>query len=107
MTIVNSVYKDDLNQVKPNVQLPLLTRRARCINITMGNVISEAATGGVFRNFAKFTGKQLCQSLFFKKVADLFCCFIKNRLWHRCFPLNFAKFRRTFFYRTHLGDCFW
>ena len=24
---------------------------------------------GVFRNFAKFTGKHLCQSLFFNKVA--------------------------------------
>ena len=24
---------------------------------------------GVLRNFAKFTGKRLCQSLFFKKVA--------------------------------------
>ena len=23
----------------------------------------------IFRNFAKFTGKHLCQSLFFKKVA--------------------------------------
>ena len=36
----------------------------------------EAATGGVwcekvFRNFAKFTGKHLCQSLFFNKVAGL------------------------------------
>ena len=26
---------------------------------------------GVFRNFAKFTGKHLCQSLFFDKVAGL------------------------------------
>ena len=26
---------------------------------------------GVFRNFAKFVGKHLCQSLFFNKVADL------------------------------------
>ena len=26
---------------------------------------------GVFRNFAKFTGKHLCQSLFFNKVAGL------------------------------------
>ena len=26
---------------------------------------------GVLRNFAKFTGKQLCQSLFFNKVAAL------------------------------------
>ena len=33
---------------------------------------------GVLRNFAKFTGKHLCQSLFFNKV-----------------PVNFAKFLRT------------
>ena len=26
---------------------------------------------GVFKNFAKFTGKHLCQSLFFDKVAGL------------------------------------
>ena len=26
---------------------------------------------GVLRNFATFTGKHLCQSLFFNKVADL------------------------------------
>ena len=26
---------------------------------------------GVLRNFAKFTGKHLCQRLFFNKVADL------------------------------------
>ena len=38
---------------------------------------------GVLRNFAKFTWKPLCQSLFFFK---------KERLWHRCFPVNFAKF---------------
>ena len=30
---------------------------------------SEVATGGVLRNFAKFAGKHLCQSLFFNKVA--------------------------------------
>ena len=28
---------------------------------------------GVLRNFAKFTGKHLCQSLFFNKVAGCFC----------------------------------
>ena len=32
---------------------------------------SEAATRGVLRNFVKFTGKQLCQSLFSNKVAGL------------------------------------
>ena len=39
------------------------------------SVRKEAATGdvllkkAVLRNFAKFTGKHLCQSLFFNKVA--------------------------------------
>ena len=31
---------------------------------------------------------------------------LKKRLWHRCFPVNFAKFLRTPFHRTRLGDCF-
>ena len=32
---------------------------------------SEAASGGVLRNFAKFTGKHLSQCIFFNKVAGL------------------------------------
>ena len=58
---------------------------------------------GVLRNFAKFTGKHLCQSIFFNKVADRSATLLKKRLWHRCFPVNFAKFLRTpFFHRTPL-----
>ena len=33
---------------------------------------SEVATGGVLRNFAKFTGKNLCQSVYFNKNAGLY-----------------------------------
>ena len=52
---------------------------------------------GVLRNFAKFTGKHLCESLFFNKVAGLRpAILLKKRLWHRCFPMNFAKFLRTY-----------
>ena len=40
---------------------------------------------GVLRNFTKFTRKHLCQ-----------------RLWHRCFPVNFVKFLRTPFLTEHL-----
>ena len=48
------------------------------------------------RNFAKFTGKHLCQSLFFNKVAGLRpATLLKKRLWHRCFPVNFPKFLGT------------
>ena len=42
----------------------------------------------VLINFVKFTGKHLRQSPFFNKFAGL-------SLWHRCFPVNFAKFPRT------------
>ena len=48
---------------------------------------------GVLRNFAKFTGKYLCQSLFFNKVSGM---------RHRCFLLNFEKFLRTPFLIEHL-----
>ena len=48
---------------------------------------------GVLKNFAKFTEKHLCQSLFLNKVAGLkFATLLKKRLWHRCFLVNFAKF---------------
>ena len=52
---------------------------------------------GVLRNFRKFTGKHLCQSLFFNKVSGHLGpeTLFKERLWHRCFPLNFVKFPRT------------
>ena len=64
---------------------------------------------GVLRNLAKFTGKHLCQSLFFKKVAGLRPeTLLKKRLWHGCFPVNFVELLRTpFFKRTPLDDCFW
>ena len=58
---------------------------------------------GVLRNFAKFTGKYLYQTFFFNKVAGLrFATLLKRRLWHRCFPVNFAKFLKTSFLAEHL-----
>ena len=56
---------------------------------------------GVLRNFAKFTGKHLCQSLFFNNVAGLKACnFIEKDNLAQVFSMNFAKFLNTFFYRT-------
>ena len=43
---------------------------------------------GVLRNFAKFTGKPLCQSF---RPATL----LKKRLWNSCFLVSFTKFLRT------------
>ena len=51
---------------------------------------------GVLRNFAKFTGKHLRQSLSLNKVAGLRPgTLLKKRLRRRCFPVDFPKFLRT------------
>ena len=47
---------------------------------------------GALRNFTKFTEN-------WPKA----CNFIKKRLWHRCFPGNFAKFSRTPFLQNTSG----
>ena len=53
---------------------------------------------GILKSFAKFTGKNLCESLFFNNVASLKpATLLKKRFWHMCFPLNFGKFLRTYF----------
>ena len=58
---------------------------------------------GALRNFTKFTGKHLYQSLFFNKVAGLRPpTLLKKRLWQRCFPVRFVKFLRTRFFTEHL-----
>ena len=57
----------------------------------------------VLRNFTKSTGKLLCQSLLYNKVAGLRpATLLQKRLLHRSFPVNFAKFLRTTFFIKHL-----
>ena len=55
------------------------------------------------RNFEKFTGKHLFQSLLFNEVVGLRAVtLLKKRPWHRCFPVNFSKFLRTPSVTEHL-----
>ena len=62
---------------------------------------------GVLINYAKFTGKHLCQILFLNKVAaPTSATLLRKRPWHRCFPVNFAKFIRTPFLQNTSGGCF-
>ena len=59
---------------------------------------------GVLRNFAKFAGKHLYQKLFFNFFPGLRpATLLKKSLWHRCFPVNFAKFLRTPFLQNTSG----
>ena len=58
---------------------------------------------GVLRNFTKFTGKHLCQSLFFNKVAGLACKFIKKQTLAQLFSCEFCEIsKNTFLHRTPL-----
>ena len=60
---------------------------------------TEADTGVVFKSSIKFTGKHLCQSLFFNMVAGLRPKILFKR--HRCFPLNFVKLLRMLFFSKY------
>ena len=52
-----------------------------------------------FRNSQENT----CARVSFNKYAGLRpATLLKNRLWHRCFPVKFAKFLRTPFIIEHL-----
>ena len=60
---------------------------------------------GVLRNFANFTGKHLCWSLFLIELKEV-CSFIIKRLRCRCFPKEFTKCLRTPNLKT-ANDYFW
>ena len=60
-------------------------------------------TKSVLKNFAKFTGKHLCQGLFCNKIANFRpATLLRKTLWYRCFPVDFAKFLRARFFTEHL-----
>ena len=57
---------------------------------------------GIYGNFTKFSVKHHFQSLFFYKLAALRpATLLKKRVWHKRFPVNFAKFLRTSFLTEH------
>ena len=83
----------------PNIFFPVDLNRSSHQGCSMKNVL--------LRNFTKFTGKRLCQSLFFNKVAGLRpATLLKKRLWHSCFPVNFGKFLSTPFLQNTFGRLF-
>ena len=63
---------------------------------------------GILRYFAKFTGKHLCQSLFFNKVAlnkvagSLACNFIKKEALAQVLSCEFSEISKNTFFIEHL-----
>ena len=55
---------------------------------------------GILRNFAKFTGKHLCESLF-NKVAGAACNFIKKETLAQVFFCEFCEICKNTFFTEH------
>ena len=86
-----------------NIKNEQFLLRSHVVNFAKSNHRRCSVRKSFLRNFAKFTGKQLCLGLFFNKVAGLRpATLLKKRLWHRCFPANFEIFLRTPFLTEHL-----
>ena len=56
----------------------------------------------VLRNFTKFTGKHLCQSLFFNKVAGGACNFIRKETLAQVLSYEFREISKNTFFSEHI-----
>ena len=71
--------------VKIGKNVLIFGRKAQIVfilGLTRSSLPEVFCEKGVLRNFTKFTGKRLCQGLFFNKFAGL---------RHRCFPVNYVS----------------
>ena len=58
---------------------------------------------GVLGNFTQFTGKNLCQSLFFNKFAGLRPATLsKKQTWAQVFSCEFCEISKKTFFIEHL-----
>ena len=58
---------------------------------------------GILRNFAKFTGNHLCQSLYFNKIADLRPATLDSGTLAQVFSCEFCKIFKNNFFTEHLS----
>ena len=56
---------------------------------------------GFLRNFAKFTGKHLCQRLFFNKVAGLSPATLLKKTLTQVFSCKFCEISKNTFFTEH------
>ena len=57
---------------------------------------------GVLRNFTKFTGKHLCQSLFYRNSVPETCNFIKKETLAQVFSCEFCEISKNTIFIEHL-----
>ena len=95
MCVVTAMVLIMINHTTPFL-LELQSTCAFLIWLDRSNHQRCSVRKAVLRNFTKFTGRHLWQSLFFNEVAGLrSATLLKKRLWHGCFLVNFMKFLRA------------
>ena len=100
---------------------PVLSRKLEKSTLILGKIVNLwvkfpnyrsshrrcSVRKGVLRTLAKFTGKYLCQSLFFNKVACGACNLIKKETLAQVFSCEFCQIsENTFLHRTPLLAAF-
>ena len=66
-------------------------------------VTQKCSVTKVFLKISQNSQKNTCARVsFLIKLQALVCTFINNRLWHRCFLVNFDKLLRAPFFIEHL-----
>ena len=87
-----------------------IMNRSSCTQIRSSHWMCSIKKG-IRRNFTKFTGKHMCQSLFFNKLAGLSpATLLKERKRDSgtgVFLWILWNFYEHLFHRTPLDDCFW
>ena len=89
---------DSVNVMKNRSLVAKKQRKSQYMLAARSNHQRCSIKKGVLKNFTKFTGKHLCQRLFFNKVPGQACNFIKKESLTQVFSCEFCKnFKNTFF----------
>ena len=65
-------------------------------------VVRRCSVGKVFLEISENSQENTCARVSFLIKLQRPATLLKKRLWHRCFPVNFAKFLRIPFLTEHL-----
>ena len=94
-------YSQDINDKDPKFKIGDIIRALKYKTRT--SCLEVFCKKGVYRNFTKFTGKHLCQSLFFNKELQTSAInFVKKETLPQMFSCEFCEISNKSFFTEHL-----
>ena len=80
-----------------------MIRNSQWNTLNIEAVAQTCSVKKVFLESSQNSQENTCARVsFLIKLQEAPATLLKKRLWHRCFPVNFAKFLRTAFFAEHL-----